>query len=537
MATLTTNYQLLGSAYVGNTGYSNIYLRLYGRYNYYSVETNTTNVTFQLRHYVENGAATITYWSSSQTITGDVTSSSSNATNKTFYGGETVLLTKTTDIANDDDGSKTISVGGTFTNSFFGNTVTIPGVSCILPTIPRVSDILAPASGFSYTIGNTLTVNVDKKSSSFTDTLRVKVNGVTVRTTTGYTSGTITFTSGEISAMYNACPTVNSATMIVEIETFSGSTSIGTTSVSGTAYVTNSNPIFTNYTFADIQTASVTLTGSNQRFIDGYNILRVTITTTNKAVAQNGATMVRYTLVCGSKQISANYSSSATVTLDLSNVTTATFNVYAEDSRGNQTLVTKSGTFIDYNPQAVTSGSALRTNSVEEQTSLVINGTWWSGNFGSSSNIISATYRYKQTSSSTWINGTTTLTLNTTTSDIFYINQTILGDTASGFDITKSFNLEITITDSIGTYTYYLTITKGEFPLSIGTGGIAVNTLYDNTKNDGLQINGKIYLSELNTAPSSTSSTGTTGEIRITSGAIYVCVATNTWKRVILTTW
>jgi hypothetical protein len=44
-------------------------------------------------------------------------------------------------------------------------------------------------------------------------------------------------------------------------------------------------------------------------------------------------------------------------------------------------------------------------------------------------------------------------------------------------------------------------------------------------------------LMSLNTAPSSSTDTGTTGEIRYTADYIYVCTATNTWKRVALSTW
>lgn len=41
----------------------------------------------------------------------------------------------------------------------------------------------------------------------------------------------------------------------------------------------------------------------------------------------------------------------------------------------------------------------------------------------------------------------------------------------------------------------------------------------------------------LNSAPANAADTGTLGEIRITSTYIYVCVATNTWKRVAIATW
>lgn len=44
-------------------------------------------------------------------------------------------------------------------------------------------------------------------------------------------------------------------------------------------------------------------------------------------------------------------------------------------------------------------------------------------------------------------------------------------------------------------------------------------------------------LSAMGTAPASSTATGTTGEVRFTSGYIYVCTATNTWVRSALTTF
>ncbi len=44
-------------------------------------------------------------------------------------------------------------------------------------------------------------------------------------------------------------------------------------------------------------------------------------------------------------------------------------------------------------------------------------------------------------------------------------------------------------------------------------------------------------LSALNIAPASATATGTLGEIRVVTGFIYVCIATNTWVRTALTTW
>jgi hypothetical protein len=47
----------------------------------------------------------------------------------------------------------------------------------------------------------------------------------------------------------------------------------------------------------------------------------------------------------------------------------------------------------------------------------------------------------------------------------------------------------------------------------------------------------QFVLSDLNVAPASISDTGTKGEVRITADYIFVCVATNTWKRVPISTW
>jgi hypothetical protein len=39
------------------------------------------------------------------------------------------------------------------------------------------------------------------------------------------------------------------------------------------------------------------------------------------------------------------------------------------------------------------------------------------------------------------------------------------------------------------------------------------------------------------TAPSTANTTGVAGEIRYDSSYVYICVATNTWKRASLSTW
>lgn len=72
---------------------------------------------------------------------------------------------------------------------------------------------------------------------------------------------------------------------------------------------------------------------------------------------------------------------------------------------------------------------------------------------------------------------------------------------------------------------------NGSNTVTIGNSSITDN-YFSGTVNSG-----QFKLSSLNTAPSSASDTGTTGEIRVTADAIYICTATDTWVKADLATW
>jgi hypothetical protein len=74
-----------------------------------------------------------------------------------------------------------------------------------------------------------------------------------------------------------------------------------------------------------------------------------------------------------------------------------------------------------------------------------------------------------------------------------------------------------------------------------GVGNLLINTTTDDAINR-IQSNGSIRatqfrLSALNTAPISATDTGVLGEIRVDSAFIYVCIATNSWRRSALSIW
>ena len=80
---------------------------------------------------------------------------------------------------------------------------------------------------------------------------------------------------------------------------------------------------------------------------------------------------------------------------------------------------------------------------------------------------------------------------------------------------------------------------NNQIVIGTGTTGLGTNTTIIGTTSTTITgLYGNIRLvSGMGTAPASSTATGTTGDIVVTAGFIYVCTATNTWVRTALTTW
>jgi hypothetical protein len=120
--------------------------------------------------------------------------------------------------------------------------------------------------------------------------------------------------------------------------------------------------------------------------------------------------------------------------------------------------------------------------------------------------------------------------------------------TAGAISITNAFNgpsARLTIWQStLNTTLDYFDIVSsggGQLLKFFNTGNLVVGSGSDDLTNK-LQVTGSVIstqyrLSALNTAPASATATGTLGEIRIDANHIYVCTATNVWKRAAIATW
>lgn len=364
------------------------------------------------------------------------------------------------------------------------NTTTISATTYAIAKISSVANV---------NIGSSHTINWTNPSGATTSLKLCKTDGTQV-----INYGTVTGTSKSItptaSTIYALTPNSNNITLRYII----------TTTVNNTSYtnykdcvftVTNSNPIFSDFTYQDTNDTIIALTGNNQTLVKGYSNVKGIISVDNKASAKNSATMKSYKMLIGSKNIIKNYSSTAEVNMNLPYVETNIIDMYAIDSRGNSTKISKTATIKDYSGIKITSVTATRENNVGKAVTLKFEGQFWNENFGSVENTItSCIYKYKNTTSSEYKDEEIELTYTITGNKIIG-NTLIKGDLgASGFDVSNSYNIQMTLSDRLSTATYTITLGSGNPAISVYKNSVAIGQKYDMNKGGKLQVNESVNL-------------------------------------------
>lgn len=342
-------------------------------------------------------------------------------------------------------------------------------------------------------IGSAHTIKWTNPSGAATSLKLCKTDGTLV-----YNVGTVTGTSKSVtptaSNIYSLIPNDNSIKLRYVLTTTANGTSY-TNTKDCTFKVTNSNPTFSDFTYQDTDSTTIALTGNNQIIVNNYSNLKAIISTVNKAIAKNSATMKSYKLASGTKNVSKNYSSSSDVELSLNDVDSATITVYATDSRGNSTSKAKTATFKNYTDLAITKLVATRQqNGVGSAVLLEFEGTYWNNSFGAVTNAIQqCIYKYKLASSSTWINGETQLSYSASNGK-FSGSMLIKGDLGTdGFNIANAYNIRLQMADKLVTKAVDITLPSGAPGLAIAKKGLAIKQKYNNDLGGALQVNGIIY--------------------------------------------
>ena len=274
-----------------------------------------------------------------------------------------------------------------------------------LTTIPRASvpSIKTyPNNTPDFNLGDTITIHMNRKSSSFTHKVWIVYGGsehlIAQNVANSCTLDTSTV-ENDITALI---PTANVYNGTIKVTTYNGNTIIGTKTCPYKAHVVDANPEFSDFSYEDTNSATTAITNNNQLLIQGKSILSAYVPVADKAVAKKNASMIQYLASCASASATAQWSDSSTAIMSLGTIdSTGSQNlaVGAKDSRANITVVNKTLTVIPYSsPVLYITGT--RTNNFENNTKIS-----FQANSGISpiqvsgtrkNNVVELSYRYKK---------------------------------------------------------------------------------------------------------------------------------------------
>lgn len=356
------------------------------------------------------------------------------------YNQTIMLIDQTITVGHNADGTKSFG----FTASFSGSggwspgTLSIVGNSFTLTTIPRSSSVSVSPG----TIGNALTININRQSSSFKHT---------VRYAWGNKSGTIasnvdTSTTWTIPLDFaNDIPNSTSGVGTIYVDTYSGTTKIGTSS----STLSLSVPSSTVPTI-DTKTVEETVDGLNTQFgtyVQNKSKIKATMT----ASGTYGSTIKSYKITANGETF--NSDSGTTGELKTSGTNRVDFEV--TDSRGR-----KATSYIDisvtaYENPKILSVSAIRTN---DDGTANDEGTHAKITFNASvapvgnKNTKAFIVKYKKTGSPTWAEVDVT-------SETYSVNTCTI---VAGFDADYAYDIQLYVAD------YFTSITFSPMPLPTG---------------------------------------------------------------------
>lgn len=391
--------------------------------------------------------------------------------------GEIEVASGSRTITHNSDGSKSVNVSASLTDNA---SVYLGGSGSLnmgLTTIARASQ--PSLSSTSFSIGDTITIYTNRKSSGFTHTVKINYGSSSYTIATGVTDSCTFNTAYIASSLYAQMPSATSYSGTISVTTYNGNTEIGTKTCTYTAKAveTNARPNFSNFTYRDTNSATTSLTGNDQYLVQGKSNLRVTITAANRATAKYSATIKNYNASISGLSSSANYSTSD-LNIDFLNNNftsgTQTLAVRATDSRGYSTAVSKNVSVLAY-AAPIINATATRLNDFENQTTLEIKGSYspLTVNGVAKNTVSTVQYRYKKQSTSTWGSWTTMTGLATTSAGAYTTANKVLD-----LDNNSAYDFEIRVTDKLDTTTVALVVSIGVPIFRIGTDG----NVYNNEK-------------------------------------------------------
>lgn len=333
----------------GETGKNGFKLRLDYEVTKQSTADNKSTVHMVLYLYAnttgsynQDGDA---YWS----INGKKTYYTFSYTSPAWY----VLGERTEEISHNNDGTKTVTLSGVWCSAISGGwapySLSVSG-EVTLPTIPRAT---TPGIG-GVTMGETAHISLPRASSGFTHTLRYVFGGAAETIATGVATGYDWLVPESLAAQI---PDAASGKGTLTCETYSGSTLIGTKSVTFTASVPGSmKPAVLSGWAAVTYDNSGTAAENMAAWVQGYSKARAAFDA-SKVTCRQGAGVSKFSITYLGKTTAGNPCRTETIS-----TTGATVRCTVTDSRGLTAWEDFNIALLEYAPPALVGADLFRSD-------------------------------------------------------------------------------------------------------------------------------------------------------------------------------
>ncbi len=407
-----------GASFKGNTGWLKVTWEASQ-----NIPENYSKITARLYFVLTNGTHTNGTENYSIWINGEQFPGGSGGKWVARGNGEHHVHTVTKELYHNADGTRYFALGATFTHGWTDiDYLNIGDKGFHLDQIPRVSKVsintgFNPPWNDAQFIGKAIPIYTNRKSSAFTHTIKIHFGNFIKDVATGIGDSYVWNTANEASSLYAQIPNATRGVGTITCTTFYAGNKIGESGVLFALEVDKSinMPTFTNFTVVDTNDKT-NLLKANSQFIQNVSIMKVTITA---ATAKNSSTIVGYRVVQGkTSQFENKLVFDGIVPTDTSPIL-----VYAVDSRGYETKVTKTPVIYAYSNVEIESLTTLRENRTDTSvnllakistTPLIIAGT-------NKNATVTMRWRYKESSSSTYTSWTALIEKTTNSSgDVEY---------------------------------------------------------------------------------------------------------------------
>jgi len=361
-------------------------------------------------------------------------------------------------------------------NQVYGSSSAVSAKTLGGSTVDSVSTLTADASSVSISMSTTV------YDAAYTHKLQIK-NGSTVYLeitglswTKGTATRTISLTAAQRTTLLTAMSAVKSFTGTFALLTYSGSTQIVSTSTKTATVQTtsaNSAPTMGAFTFYDGRSATSTVTGNDQVFIQSYSYLYVTPAT---ATARNNATISSYSATCNG--VTLSNTTGAVINLGaVAKSGTLDVVVTATDSRGYTVSKTQQITVVTYAKPKVSSLTLRRTNDIEAEMQLAFNGTISAISVSGTqkNSLLYVRYRYKLTSATSYGSYTSILASVTKSGTSYSFSNLEL----CSLDANSSYDFHLQIRDqlnSLSSVDLYYVVPQGTPLVALRKKKVGINT-------------------------------------------------------------